>query len=723
MKTNSVDLAAKLLATEDITVIRAAVRTASFDIKSRVLTLPQWKEMTPELEQMLMGHEVGHAKYTTEEYVDTIKENTKIMGYLNVIEDVRVEKLMKREYPGIRKVMAEGYRQLNAKDFFGISKIPDLSTLNLIDRINLYFKAGFQCGVKFTSTEKVFVDAVERTETVDEVIALSKEIYEFSKKEIEKKIGERKKQAILDQENLGPQDNYNDYDSLDDGAPYVNDADDADDADEDGLEQDNDPGLGQDLRTPEERDAQRKKEEEKSIEEELEAKTEKTFNEKLEALADVNTSYIYYNLDENYKFDPVIGFKRILSETTSIEEAIGDDDKKNLETFKNDSSRVVNYLIKEFEMRKSATLYKRAQTSKTGSLDMKKIWSYKINEDLFKRVISIPEGKNHGMVFLLDWSGSMDFVLQDTMKQVISLAMFCHRAQIPYQVFAFTTQYRLGELDSSKFIDLHREFYSEENNKTFKMANAITSFGLLELFSHKMSNVEFNTMMRRFINPRKALYVEGGHYSTGGTPLNEALAYLVSYLPKFAKSNNVEKLSLITLTDGEGHMLDSNGPSRFRSVSYLETSGKRGNLRHFLQDKQTKNSYEIFDNGHSQSDAIIRLMKDRYGVNIIGFYICENRRASLADAIKHNVSGFTGGVENMVDLMRQSFRQDGFMSIKNTGRDDLFIIPMNKLKMEDGELEVEEKQSARQIARSFTKHLTGRKTSRVLLNKFIGYVA
>jgi hypothetical protein len=77
----------------------------------------------------------------------------------------------------------------------------------------------------------------------------------------------------------------------------------------------------------------------------------------------------------------------------------------------------------------------------------------------------------------------------------------------------------------------------------------------------------------------------------------------------------------------------------------------------------------------------------------------------------------------MVDLMRQSFRQDGFMSIKNTGRDDLFIIPMNKLKMEDGELEVEEKQSAKQIARSFTKHLTSRKTSRVLLNKFIGYVA
>ncbi|NBQ48478.1 MAG: hypothetical protein EBU33_08515, partial [Sphingobacteriia bacterium] len=160
----------------------------------------------------------------------------------------------------------------------------------------------------------------------------------------------------------------------------------------------------------------------------------------------------------------------------------------------------------------------------------------------------------------------------------------------------------------------------------------------------------------------------------------------------------------------------------FRSSTYL-ASGKRSNIRHFLQDKQTKNSYEIFDNGESQTDAIIRLMKDRYGINIVGFYICENRRRPLIDAIRHNISGFSGSVENMVDIMRQGFRENGFVSFKNTGRDDLFVIPMNKLKMEDGELEVDEKQSAKQIARSFTKHLTGRKTSRVLLNKFIGYVA
>ena len=188
MKMNSVDISAKLLATENITVVRSNVSTASFDIRSRVLTLPQWKDMTPEQEEMLVGHEVGHALYTTEAYTDTIKEQMSLMSYLNIIEDVRIEKLIKREYPGIRKVMSEGYRQLNEKDFFGISKIPDLSSLNLIDRINLYFKAGYQCGVKFTPEEKVMVDAVERNETEEEVIALAKQVYAYSKQEAEKRL-------------------------------------------------------------------------------------------------------------------------------------------------------------------------------------------------------------------------------------------------------------------------------------------------------------------------------------------------------------------------------------------------------------------------------------------------------------------------------------------------------------------------------------------------------
>ena len=116
MNMQASDLSARLLATENLSVVRARTRTASFDVKSRVLTLPLWKDMTPEIEDMLVGHEVGHALYTTDEYFEPIKVNHKIQSYLNVLEDVRIEKLIKRKYPGLRKRMNEGYKQLNDRD-------------------------------------------------------------------------------------------------------------------------------------------------------------------------------------------------------------------------------------------------------------------------------------------------------------------------------------------------------------------------------------------------------------------------------------------------------------------------------------------------------------------------------------------------------------------------------------------------------------------------------
>jgi len=187
MEMRASDLSARLLATENLSVVRARTRTASFDIKSRVLTLPMWKEMTPDIEDMLIGHEVGHALYTTEEYMTPIEQNPKLKGYLNILEDVRIEKLIKRKYPGLRKRMSDGYKQLNERDFFGVRALQSLDTLLLIDRINLYFKAGYFCGVKFSPQEKLFVERAERTETIEDVIALANDVYEYSKKDVEER--------------------------------------------------------------------------------------------------------------------------------------------------------------------------------------------------------------------------------------------------------------------------------------------------------------------------------------------------------------------------------------------------------------------------------------------------------------------------------------------------------------------------------------------------------
>lgn len=722
-KVNAVDLSAKLLATENLSVRRARTRTASFDIKSRVLTLPMWKEMSPEVEGMLVGHEVGHALYTTDDYMDPIKENPKLHGYLNVIEDVRIEKLMKRKYPGIRKTMNEGYRQLNERDFFGVAKTPDLSTLILIDRINLYFKAGFSCGVKFSPEEMAFVRRAEFTETIDDVIQLATEIYDFSKKEVSKRLAEAE-QELQETEGDEMEDPYG-MDEIDEDFGSIDDSD----MDETGEETDEEGAL-ESKKKPNASSGKSKEEKfDDAVEEQLESITDRNFYKNLEDMADENTDIIYHQLSNKYPECPIVDYKRIIEETaeTESEELYPDGQhqfRKNYEDFKPEADRVVNYLIKEFEMKKSADMYKRAQTSKSGSLDMRKVWSYKLNDDLFKRVTTIPKGKNHGMIMLVDWSGSMDLVLKDTVKQVITLAMFCQRAQIPYQVFAFTSGYTDSESDN-KYRIARGEWHISADGT---LSNATMPFNLLELFSSKMSSVEFNTMSKRLINIHRFVRSKHYAYNTNGTPLNEALGYMVDYIPKFIKSHSVQKMSFITLTDGEGGSLSSNTNRRFGLDDHRFENDSEGKYvkiiqKHFIKDNVTKKNYPITRYSASHTEAILRILKDRYNVNSVGFYICSNTRRDLISAIRANVSGFNGNEHMMIDVMRKFFRDDGFFSVKNSGRDDLFIIPQNKLAIENQELEILANQTAKQIANKFSKMMSSKKTSRVLLNRFIDYVA
>ncbi len=744
MEIKSSDLSARLLATENLSVVRARTRTASFDIKSRVLTLPMWKEMTPEIEDMLIGHEVGHALYTTDAYMKPIEDNPKIRGYLNVIEDVRIEKLIKRKYPGLRKRMSDGYKQLNDRDFFGVGQIQSFENLLLIDKINLYFKAGVFCGVKFTPEEKIFVERAERTETIDDVIDLATDVYNFSKKQIEKRKQKAKEQGLDFEEDDG--------DTEYDGDSIQEDFDIDYDENFDEEEIDDMEKLDKAIQSSK---STYQNDEQSNDQDDLESKTERIFASKLSELADESTEYNYWKFDSEYMDEVVVPFKKILRETKSPEQWIENAEetqnryrywtpedmdkvevahKKDFEQFKIDSSRAVNYLVKEFEMRKSATLYKRAQVSKIGSLDMKKVYAYKLKDDIFKRVTTLPEGKNHGMIMLVDWSGSMCDVLQDTIKQVINLAMFCNRVQIPYRVYAFTTAYFDYNRELSYTSDearvkrnqYEREFSQAKHAKAVGqklIGSASNPFNLLELFSNKMTISEFNSMSRRLLH-WKFQWNKG--YETSGTPLNEALVWCYNNIGSFVKNNNIEKMTFITLTDGEGHSLSPVGYHRGLDEVRTEINGseyKRIKQKHYVRDEITQKTYEFTRYGNQQTRTLLQMMKDRYDISVLGFHICQNHRRDLRCAISANLPEFRGSDYDLIEEWRKDFRIKGFASIKNTGRDDLFLIPQSSTKIQEGELDVNPEANAKNIAKTFGKYLNTKKTSRVLLNNFIGYVA
>ena len=168
---------ARLLATENLIVEHRKTATASFDVDRRLLTLPMWDKASGVVYDMLVGHEVGHALFTPNkdwrDAVDCPKD------FVNVIEDARIEKLMKRKFPGLRKSFNGGYKELNNLDFFEIVD-QNLDNFSLIDRINLHFKIGASAFIPFGASEIVFVERTEKAETFAEVLQIAFDVYQFS---------------------------------------------------------------------------------------------------------------------------------------------------------------------------------------------------------------------------------------------------------------------------------------------------------------------------------------------------------------------------------------------------------------------------------------------------------------------------------------------------------------------------------------------------------------
>ena len=168
------DQLAKLLATENITIRRSVrAETASFDLVNRVLTLPVLKVTSGDILDMMTGHEVGHALWTDlVEWAKAIDEDRIHKQVLNIVEDARIEKKLKRKYPGIVKSFITGYAELANKGFFGDDK-PDLS-MSLIDRINLHAKMGYSGNIPFSEDEQWAVDAVAGVETFEDAKRVAK---------------------------------------------------------------------------------------------------------------------------------------------------------------------------------------------------------------------------------------------------------------------------------------------------------------------------------------------------------------------------------------------------------------------------------------------------------------------------------------------------------------------------------------------------------------------
>jgi len=733
---------AKLLATENLTIEHRKVTTAYFDVEKRILCLPIWKSASNTVYDLLVGHEVGHALFTP---ADSL--NGADRSFVNVLEDARIERMMKVKYPGLRNTFFKGYQELWNDGFFGVSD-GDIEQLSLIDRMNLFFKGNST--LDFDSEEQVWVDRAATTKTFQDVLDLAREMMDRAEQKDQEKVDETEVPEIpfngekdgdgeyeLGEKQPAPKGQGEEGDSK--GRPDLgeDETDFDDDYEDEGLDYDTQTtgefGGGTTLET--------------DFTKETKCVTEEALAESIETLVDEDSrEWIYLSMPKITDMDKVIvGHKKIQQDLAEhfhdqytrfefkrndyydegYQKRYIEEKKQNLDyakshylKFKKSTGKTVNYLLKQFEMKKSADQYKRQATSKTGVINTQSLYKYKLTEDIFKKITVIPDGKNHGLVMFLDWSGSMSQCLLDTLKQTYNLVWFCKKANIPFRVYGFQSGYHSSYSHGSY---LHGGFEHKEHQLAVG-----DDFRLLEFLSSRQNNKSLEESMRvlymQVFSMNNYNITGCSQYGLGGTPLAEAIYCAKAIVAQMKTQEKVQKVNVVCLTDGEAN------PMNYTTYSDWDKDNDKLRSRNIcsssyvfvLRDKTTGYQKRLNGSPYQTTKEIVSYMRSITDYNWIGIRLCSKGEVNRV------IRNFTENYEDIQAYDKQ-WKKEKFISIKDdAGFTEAFFMPDRNNGSDSEELEIKQKgveATRAELNRAFKKHMSSKMQNKTILNKFIEQIA
>ena len=238
----------------------------------------------------------------------------------------------------------------------------------IADRLNLYFKIGNFIDIDFNEEEKTFVSMVKSAETFDDVLEYSKVIWEYAKEELEEK---KKEQEKIEEMNPkaemedGNGDNEKEYRTTTQGTEGESEKSDVEKEDE---WDDEDDGLDYDDQAYSKGGI--------SLGDEPQVETAENLEESLKDLVnEAGRETLYVEKPNDLNLDKVIIPNWYIHKNIDFEwrenkpEDFFNADKE-FDEFRVSARKEVNYLVKEFEMKKSASAYARAATARTGMLVM-----------------------------------------------------------------------------------------------------------------------------------------------------------------------------------------------------------------------------------------------------------------------------------------------------------------------------------------------------------------
>ena len=580
--------------------------------------------------------------------------------------------------------------------------------MNLADKANLYFKIGSFIDIDFNSQEHVLIQKISNAETFDDVLDVAEELYNYCKQqqEMKTKTDDLQMQGGQGEGEDQPETNTEDQPGLDSG---INEVPQQESEDCDSVEPEDGESYG-----GTENDDEPEVATVQSLEDALKdlASNDGWENVYLE-LPKLDLKHIVIpNAQVHSRFDEWNEFLEVHDLDEEYIFGLADNEFKD---FKKSSQKEVNYLVKEFECRKAADSYARSTTARTGVLDCSKLHTYKYNEDLFKKVTTLADGKNHGLVFVLDWSGSMANVLQDTLKQLFNLMWFCKKASIPFEVYAFTNEYPKDPTNDEKLLDLRTQTTAYEKREGliavgpwFSMMNVFTSSVKLKELEQQMKNFyRLSYNMTRWSNAP----IPTG-LGLSGTPLNEAFISLHQILPQFRKQYKVQKVQCVVLTDGEsgGMKYHKEVQRNWEDTPFLGVGSIQQNA--FLRNRKTGNTYSFECEWWQMSDIFLRDLRDGFpDVSFIGIRVLESRDANSF------IRRYTGWTKDF-DKVQKVWKKERAFSLHDAGYHTYFGMSSAALS-NDSEFDVDEGASKAKIKSAFVKSLKNKKMNKKVLGEFI----
>ena len=690
----SKSILARLMADEGITVLHdAQAQTASFDLKARVLRLPVWQDMTNALYDMLVGHEVAHALWTPQDRwqpdIDSIAKSKGlpyaiVQQYANVVEDARIERMIKARFPGIRRDFLAAYVDLMGRDLFDLNG-RSLSDLALIDRLNLEFKVGLHAGetIPFAADERVWLDRIAKTTTWDDVLAVVNDLLDAvsdGKDESQDAEGDEAEAPAMDSDAEGEGQGAGGEDGDESGSSESPSAD-----GDEGEDESNAAGDDDNDDSP----AEGAEGEAKAVQSVPESITDSAFNKVTDHLRVEGDDY-YHGDVTIARFDlakTIIPFDivhRDLSNAWGAERARLDSQTR---AFIAKSRPVVNVLTKQF-----ADAHRRTTIHKSGVLDTVKMMNYKWSEDIFRRHAVVREGKNHGLVIFLDWSGSMADTIENTVQQMIQLALFCRKVNVPFEVYAFSST-PSGTFGSQ---------FKTERDESFEYYKG--SLSLLNLLSSKMTRQQFDQAVLNVACLAKSCSVDYDYrlvvprnYGMGSTPLNEAIIAALDIVPAFRAETKRQIISTVFLTDGAGNGMHI--PSK-------------GTVRLEGDPVPTRVS-----NCHP-TQVLLDMLRDRAGSKSVNLFL-----ANWGDSrFTRYAASYFNYEDGAINAAAKTWKSDNFaIATRKDGFDEQFLIRVRKVANDS--IEVGDDASNTKKKNAFLKAAGQKMTSRVVLHRFIDIIA